>query len=268
MPDEELPSVTVAEPPVSLVREATLREGGVVVTFRLETTADDSRAVEVRQELPAGLDIADAGFSREAAPDEWSMAERTVVFETPVPAAGRELVFGVSLDDGAVLEELPTPTLAVVERSSEGDGLQGADPATLEEAVRRVEAGEAPTPDLSERLSAGIESDDGEETVELTREELAQRNEQLMWLRAKATVAERRRAELREAVVALRDALAAVDGVEADSLPGDDLLEDGPPVDTADGTGDAEAAGDDPNRGDDREPMHEDTASLTSPSED
>ena len=225
MSEERFASTTVEAPPVTLLRDAAVRDGVVVLEFRLRTEGRSS-PVRIHQPLPEGLDVADADFRPGAAPDEWAFVEGGVRIDADVPSGGRTLVLGLSVaPDTTVPESLAPPTLSLRDATGgdEDAGTQGADPETLDEAIRRVEAGEAPGPDLSDRIPDAKEPDD--EGAAVTREQVAERNEELMWLRARAVVAEREREQLRAAVSDLRTALAEVDGVDPDSLP---ALDDDP----------------------------------------
>ena len=219
MSGERFVSATVEAPPVTLLRDAAVRDGVVVLEFRLRT-GGRSYPVRIDQPLPEGLDVADADFRPGAAPDEWALVEGSVRIDADVPGGGRTLVLGLSTaPDATVPETFAPPTLSLRDTTGgdEDGATQGADPETLDEAIRRVEAGEAPGPDLSDRIPDAKEPDD--EGAAVTREQVAERNEELMWLRARAAVAEREREQLRATVRDLRDALAEVDGVDADSLP-------------------------------------------------
>jgi hypothetical protein len=223
-PSDEGESSATREPPVSMGREVTVRDGGMIVELRFESDADGPTGARIRQQLPEGLDMADAGFRPDASPEDWEIDDRELVAATTVPAEGTTLVFGLSVaSDRSGADELPPPELAV----ASGDGSMaggrvdpdGADPETLEEAVRRVEAGEAPEHDLREGLPEPEPDDEAGETVELTREALAKRNEELMWLRAEAVVAERERQQLRAAVTQLREVLVEAGAVDPGQLP-------------------------------------------------
>lgn len=219
MSGERFVSATVEAPPVTLLRDAAVRDGVVVLEFRLRTEGRSS-PVRIHQPLPEGLDVADADFQSGATPDEWAFAEGGVRIDADVPGGGRTLTLGLSLAPDTTVPESFTPPRLSLRDATGGDGdtaTQGADPETLDEAIRRVEAGEAPGPDLSDRIPDAEAPED--EGAVLTREQIAERNEELMWLRARAVVAERERERLRATVRELRDALAEADGVDADSLP-------------------------------------------------
>jgi hypothetical protein len=231
-PSDDGESSTTREPPVSLGREVTVRDGGMIVELRLESDADEPTGARVRQQLPEGLDVADTGFRPDAAPQNWEVDDRELVAATTVPAEGTTLVFGLSVaSDWSGADELPPPELAVASGEGPMAGARldtdGADPETLEEAVRRVEAGEAPEHDLREGLPEPDPDDASGETVELTREALAKRNEELMWLRAEAVVAERERQQLRAAVRQLREVLVEAGAVDPGQFPSLDEVSTG-----------------------------------------
>lgn len=265
-PDGPFPPLEVVEPPVRFVRRVSLRDGGAVVECRLTSTAAEPTAVTIRHPLPRGLGIEDTGFRPDADPDDWEYVDGSVVAAVRVPPdEERRLVFGVSVSEGsAIPESLPDPEIVVEGRTNSQDGADGqdgtrgqdsggpstadpttseftgADPKTLEEAVQRVEAGEAPElgpgghdgPGMDLRDGGPPEredtaTDDDSGTVTLSEEDIARRNEELMWLRARAVVAEREREELRAAVEQLSEALASVDGVARADLPDLDGDDDG-----------------------------------------